>query len=170
MLGVLLASSLATALAQERVDVSKHRANHRSIHTEIRIDATPTQVWEVMTDFETYPEWSKVFVGLEGDFRDQGVVTVSFQLKKKLQTYEHVLNVVDGTSFSWSDPFAAGMRDHHVYRLEALPDGRTLFVQEDEAKGGATWLFGRTVTRFQEENYPLYNRALKAEVERRFAQ
>ncbi len=29
----------------------------KQIHTEIEIDATPEEVWGVLTDFGRYPEW-----------------------------------------------------------------------------------------------------------------
>lgn len=37
----------------------------RSITTDIEIDATPEQVWEVLTDFEAYGEWNPFITSIE---------------------------------------------------------------------------------------------------------
>ncbi|MEM7039980.1 MAG: hypothetical protein AAF570_23610 [Bacteroidota bacterium] len=82
--------------------------------------------------------------------------------------FEHVITVKEGQYFSWSDKFAMGMLDHHVYKVEAHGKDQTRFIQSDMCKGGMTWLMGGTVRKFHETHYPKYNRALKAEVEKRF--
>jgi len=165
-------SCLSWAQADESYLVTKHSAGHRSFHSEIVVAAPPEAVWSVLTDFDTYPDWSYQFTGMEGRFGDGERVTVQFERKPgvsdKVNRYDHVLTVVEGESFGWSDVFAAGMTDRHVYRVVPRDDGTTLFVQDDEASGGLTWLFGRTVSRFHQTHYPLFNRALKAEVERRY--
>lgn len=161
-----------SALTQSTLKLEKVKASHRTIYSDIIIDASPEQVWEVLTDFESYPEWSYLFRKLEGDFKDQGEVTVWFDRKPgkndKQMVMEHVLSVEEGASFSWSDVFAMGMKDHHVFKVEATNDGRTRFIQSDEAQGGMTWLAGGAVSKYESEHYPQFNQALKTEVEKRF--
>ena len=146
--------------------------NHKRYYSHIIIDATPEQVWSVLTDFNTYPEWSFLFTNLEGDFKNGGEVEVTFMQdpdkNDKSAKYKHILTVKEGEFFSWSDPFAAGMTDLHIYKVEPYGDKQTKFIQTDDCKGGLTWLLGRQVDKFHEKYYPRYNRALKMEVEKRF--
>lgn len=146
--------------------------NHKRYYSHIIIDATPEQVWKVLTDFESYPEWAVLFTKLEGDFRDGGAVEVTFMQdpdkNDKSNKYEHIIKVIDGELFSWSDPFMAGMVDYHVYKIEPYGNGQTKFIQTDDCKGGFSWLLSGQVDKFHEKYYPRYNRALKTEVERRY--
>ena len=38
----------------------------RTIDTGIDIAADPARVWEVLTDFEAYPEWNPFVIGIDG--------------------------------------------------------------------------------------------------------
>lgn len=146
--------------------------NHKQYYSHIIIDATPKQVWKVLTDFESYPKWSYLFTKLEGDFRNGGAIEVTFMRNPDKNNdsnkFKHTVTVKEGEFFSWSDPFMAGMVDYHVYKVEPFGEGKTKFIQTDDCKGGLTWLLGGMVDTFHEKHYPKYNKALKAEVERRF--
>src|SRR5690242_6190680 len=37
------------------------------LHTEVEIDASPDQVWKVLTDRSTYPDWNPFIVSSTGD-------------------------------------------------------------------------------------------------------
>ena len=153
----------------EKVKHEKVKSSHHTFYSEIIINATPSEVWAVLTDFDNYT-WSNALKELKGDFRDGGEVEIVYYTdyeKKKTQTYKHIINVIEGKEFSWSDPFEFGMSDHHIYRIEDAGNGKTKFIQIDECKGGATWMFGNMVSKHQLETYPKFNRLLKAEVEKR---
>ncbi len=158
--------------AQEKVEYTKEKLSHRKYYSEIIINAKPSEVWSVLTDFKSYTEWSYLFKKMEGDFHDRQEVTTYFEAKPgksdKLKAYRHIINIEKGKSFSWSDKFAMGMTDNHIFLVEAYGDNQTKFIQSDEVKGGMTWLFGGVVSKYHIKHYPLYNKALKKEVERRF--
>jgi len=157
-----------TSDACEGCRVEKISGRHRTLHTQITIDAPPEAVWAVLTDWERLPEWSGSLQGMTGDISDGGSVTVDFVSPSngKLLVMEHTLTYVEGQSFSWSDPFLAGIYDQHEYRLEPLPDGRTLFIQSDAVRGRAlARLLGGTITGLLFDAYQEFNLALKARVE-----
>ena len=49
----------------------------KELHTEIEIDASPEDVWRVLTDFDKYPEWNSFIKSASGE------ITVG----EKLQVY-----------------------------------------------------------------------------------
>ncbi len=71
----------------------------------------------------------------------------------------------DGREFGWSDPMVPGLVDRHLYRVEAMPDGRTRFVQSDELRGPLAPLLGWFFVAEMIATYPQFNRALKERVE-----
>ena len=42
----------------------------KTFHVEQFIEATPEEIWEVLMDTSTYPEWNPVFVQVEGVYAE----------------------------------------------------------------------------------------------------
>lgn len=154
----------------EKTGFAKLKWNHWISHTEILINARPEQVWKVMTDTASYPEWSEIMIKMDGKIVDQGKIDVLFKMgpNAKPQLFHNTLFVQEGVEFYWSQVQALGIKDRHCFRIEATGDGKTRFIQSDQVLGGLTWLIGKRAVDLQLSIYPLFNRALKAEVERRF--
>lgn len=139
------------------------------VHTEIDIDAPASTVWETLTDFEHY-EWSSSFKGLDRPVEQGAKVTATFHMMGKDQTIDHELIDVDpGVQWAWSDQFAAGMIDHHVYRVEPIDETKSRFIQRDRPHGGAAVVAGRLTARSFRKMYETFNSELKAEAERRYS-
>ena len=154
----------------EKVGSKKLKLSHWISHTEIIIDANPAQVWSVLTDTESYPNWNEIILKFEGKIVDKGKVDVLFKAgpKAKPQLFHNTLFVEDGVEFYWSQVQTMGIKDRHCFRVEAMENGKTRFIQSDQALGGLTWLIGIMAANIQMDVYPMFTRALKAEVERRF--
>ena len=58
-----------------------------------------------------------------------------------------------------------GRQDHHIFRIEELPDGRALFKQEDGLNGKKSNFLIRMVEAQIGKAYDKFNRELKARVE-----
>jgi hypothetical protein len=140
-----------------------------TIKTAIIINASPEQVWEVLTDFKKLDTWSTSFQGLEGDFCKDGEIEVAFKspfggltkMKKKLFQFE------EGRSFAWTGVFLLGMSDYHIHSVKELPNGQTEFSQEDGLQGGASFLLGKVLEKQMQKAYVQFNQELKNVVERK---
>lgn len=140
--------------------------SHRRITTAITIEAPPGAVWAVLTDWSALPEWSPSIQGVEGEVGDGKDVVVDYRFRGSVNKLDHRLIYREGEALGWSDPFLPGVRDNHLFRVEALPDGHTRFHQTDEVKGGLLsvlvgWLFAR----WFKESYVDFNQKLKERVE-----
>ncbi len=139
------------------------------VYSEIVIAATPEQVWAVLTDFETMPEWSDTFQGLAGDLSDGGEAVATFLVEGQAFPFPHVLSWEEGRSFGWSDPliFAPGIVDDHRYIVDRTDGVNTLFVQYDTLTGDDPDVPAVVLADQLVQAYAWFNQQLKAEVERR---
>lgn len=156
----------------ENLRVEKLSVSHRTIYTDILINATPEQVWSVLTDTASYKKWSAFLVDIQGEIRDGAKIITVFQTnpnKRKLTTIEHVISVYEGKEFYWAEKGPGGIKDNHHFKVEAVGAGKTRFIQSDEIMKGITWLAGGNLSKMYAEGYQAFNRNLKAEVSRRFA-
>ncbi len=158
---------------KESMKVAKLTASHRTIYTDIIIDATQEEVWSVLTDTASYKSWAAFLVDIQGEIKDGQKITAIFQTnpkKKKLTTIEHTISVSEGKEFFWAEKGPGGIKDNHHFQVESTGDGKTRFIQSDEIMKGMTWLLGGNLSKMYAEGYQAFNRSLKAEVEQRFKQ
>lgn len=137
-----------------------------NVKASIIIDASPSKVWNVLTNFENLKRWSSSFQGLKGNFDKNGDIEVTFKspfgesnMKKKLFHYE------EGKSFGWTGVFMLGMSDYHLYTLKELPNGKSEFIQTDGLSGGASFLLGKMFEKQMQKGYEVFNKELKKQVE-----
>ena len=149
------------------MSIEKKSGSDYLIHTEITINAPRQKVWEVLTDFDKMPEWSSSFQGVDGDFKEGGIIVSKYKMPfGKMAKVEHPLvTCVEGEEFSWSSDIGLGMIDHHIFRLESIYENTTKFVQTDEPHDGATRILGGVVSHMLENMYHKFNTELKERVE-----
>ena len=139
-------------------------------HTDIVIEATPEQVWEVLTDFEAMPTWSSSLQRIDGDLSDGAAVVVTFTIFEMTFELDHTLIYEAGEHYGWSDPVAGfdGITDHHLYVIEETDGTHTLFTQEDTYTGTSEAATAQDLAEMTAPVYSAFNRELEAEVEARF--
>lgn len=148
--------------------VTKHSNFQWNIHTEIIIDASKEKVWSILMDFDTMPQWSKTLQKIKGDLSTGSRTKVNYIFKEKLREINHTMvDFEEGTQFGWSDTLIPFAKDHHIYRVEALPDGKSKFIQEDEVKGLTAALVVNMLMNEMIETYPAFNEALKQMAEKK---
>ncbi|MFD3400259.1 SRPBCC family protein [Kribbella sp. NPDC058693] len=112
-----------------------------TLHTELDIDASPEQVWKVLTDRRAYPEWNPFIISSTGDLKVGDKITNVLRDTKGSETKftPTLLAVVPNEELRWVGkvPPGALFTGEHSYRLTALPGGRTHLVQEEKFTGAA---------------------------------
>jgi hypothetical protein len=140
-----------------------------SVFTQIEINATPEQVWSVLTDWKKLKEWSSSFVGISVDQMVKGerfMVYFKNPLNGKIIEFERMCTAYDeGSLFSWSGEFTAGVTDNHIHLLEPTENGTTLFKQEDGIHGKHSKLLNLLGRKHMKSMYEKFDRELKERVE-----
>ena len=157
-----------TSLQTETAYVDDISATHATVYTDIIIDASSIEVWEVLTDFGSMPNWSSTFKGLEGDIFDGGSATANFDFGMGPVMFPHTLIFEEGVRFGWSDPVLGvdGMFDNHFYTVEAISDCQTRFIQTDGFQGVNDNVTPVVLANQVMPVYQLFNQELKLEVEK----
>ena len=142
----------------------------RQVEAFEEIDAPPDVVWEVLLEFDTYPEWNPFVRAIEG------VSVEGEQLKIRLQPPEsrgvpfkpEVLVAEENRRLAWLGrllvPFA--FDGYHEFRLEPIDGGdRTRLLQRETFRGALVpaLLDEQRV----ERGFRLMNEAVRERAERR---
>lgn len=145
----------------------ENKANH--VFTQIEIQATPKQVWNVLTDWNKLKEWSSSFIGISVNKPVKGERFVSY-FKNSLTggniELEHICTEFEElVKFGWSGDIIGKVTDHHVYSLEPTQSGTTIFRQEDGLHGPHSKFFNLLAKHKMTAMYKKFNKELKIRVE-----
>lgn len=141
----------------------------KEISTEIIIQGSSADVWNVLTDFRSYPRWNPFIKEIRGDL----IVGSKLELKivtpkKKIRTYNPVVTVVTPDSeLRWyGRAFMPGILDgERIFKI-SNDAGQSVRFEHKEIFGGLGALIGgKFLVKdiFESENN--MNKALKLEVE-----
>lgn len=144
----------------------------RELSTEIEIDAPTEVVWDILTDFESYPAWNPFIRHARGEAREGARLEVTIQPPggRAITFRPRVLKASPRRSLRWLGTVVmSGLFDgEHRFTLDAAGDGRTRFRQAERFTGVLVPVLGWTLNRTL-EGFELMNRALKARAEQRHA-
>ena len=136
----------------------------RELQTVVEIDASPDQVWQVLTDFASWPDWNFADPGFSGELNEgaKAELTTAAPSGKTDQVKITLTSVVPKGQLSWESGMPLLFKARHMFRIEAQESGCTLYNDADF--GGLLVPFiGKQLP--TEEMFNETNRRLKARVE-----
>ena len=138
------------------------------IERTIEIEASAECVWEVLTEFEGYPEWNPFVVSVVGELTPGARLTVRLQPPggRAMTFRPTVLRAEPGRELRWLGRLGVrGLFDgEHHFTIHPLGPGRVRFVHGETFRGILVWLLGRTLGNTA-RGFEAMNRALKARAE-----
>ena len=115
------------------------------IFTEILIEAQPKKVWEILTDFENYPEWNSFVKSIEGNIKVGNTISVRIEPPNgNGLTFKPVVVAYDvQKELRWLGKFfIKGVFDgEHQFKLIDNKNGTTTFIQSETFTGILVSLF-----------------------------
>jgi hypothetical protein len=141
----------------------------KQLRTEIEIDATPERVWQILTDFDAYPDWNPFIT------RISGTANVGQRLTNRMQppggravTFRPtVLEADPGRRLRWlGHLLVPGIFDgEHSFTIQPLGERWVRLVQEEQFRGILVPLFVRSLDRHTLAGFQELNQALKRRAE-----
>jgi hypothetical protein len=137
--------------------------------TQVLIDATPEEVWEVLAALESYSEWNPAIVAASGDLRAGRRLKLRFEPRgSRGYTFRPELMVVDPPyELRWLGwPRLPLVFDtEHYFAIEALSSRTSRVDHGLLAYGLLAPLAARTIHRATKRHFEKMNEALKQRVE-----
>lgn len=111
----------------------------RELRTEIEFEATPQEVWDVLTDLPAYGEWNPFIRRIEGEPRTGAKLEVRMEPEgERAMTFRPtVLTVEPGREFRWlGHLLVPGVFDgEYRWSVEEIEPGRVRFTQSERFGG-----------------------------------
>ena len=123
------------------------RTHPYSIQTSADIEASPAEVWEVLTDYAAYPEWNPTQDGLDGATVAMSVANETL----RWETTTGLIGIFDG---------------ERTFSLEPLDGGGTRFTQSELFRGVVVPFAGESLKNETAPGFHAMNAALRERVER----
>ena len=139
------------------------------IHTEIDIDAPVERVWQVLTDFASFPQWNPFIRAIEGELcpGSRLKMTTQFFNSRQMNFRSRVLRVEPNRELRWLGHFLLPyiFDGEHIFLLEPIEPGRSRLVHDEIFSGLLVPLFSKRLNRETRQGFEDMNRALKARAE-----
>jgi hypothetical protein len=140
----------------------------KEIRKEIEINAAPERVWQILSDFEAFPDWNPFVVKVLGKPVKGETLAIEVQLpeSRKLEFTPVILKAEPRRELPWVGTMPLGMfRGEHFFIIEPVSENQVRFIHGEDFSGwlvGLIWrLFGKQI----EKGYLLMNEALKRRAE-----
>ena len=141
----------------------------KELRSDVTINASAERVWEVLTDFGSFPDWNPFMQ------RASGEVAVGEKLVVYLKppggmgmTFKpRVVKVDPNREFRWLGHLGmSGIFDgEHIFEIEPIGDASCHFVQREEFRGGLVPLMLAMIGKATERGFNEMNQALKKRAE-----
>lgn len=142
----------------------------KEIYTEILIDASAEKVWQILTDFEKFPEWNPFVINVSGQAKRGETLKIKVKIPERqmLNFKPSVLRAKQNAELRWVGtlPLKA-FRGEHFYKIESLSPTKIRFVHGEYFSGWLVGLIWALLGEKIEKGYVLMNRALKERAETR---
>jgi hypothetical protein len=141
----------------------------KDLRSEIEVEAPAERVWQVLTDFASFPQWNPFIRRASGEPKVGERLEVHIQPSggRSMTFRPQVLKAEAPRELRWLGRlFLSRLFDgEHIFTIEAIGPTRSRLVQREIFTGLLVPLFGRSLDRDTKRGFEEMNEALKARAE-----
>jgi hypothetical protein len=141
----------------------------KQLRTQITIDATPERVWQVLTDFDAYPQWNPFMTQVSGTPARGERLTIHMQPEggRAMTFRPTVREAVPQRQLRWlGHLLVPGIFDgEHSFTIEPQDGGGVRLVQQEDFRGVLVPLLAKSLDRRTLPAFERMNQALKQRAE-----
>ena len=168
----IIASLISVAASAAIVNPQSPNAVEKKeqIQESVVINATPQQVWAVLTDLESYKEWNPFIIEAKGKVVLGEKLAVSIKPQDKPWQFSPKVVVADSArEFTWLGKLwgiGGLVNGRHRFVIEDMGNGQVRLVQSESFKGILAWMM-KGMEADTRKGFQKMNEALKQRVEAR---
>ncbi|WP_436861781.1 SRPBCC family protein [Acinetobacter haemolyticus] len=141
---------------------------HKEINTEIIIHGSVEEVWNVLMDFDAYPEWNPFITRIEGNQEVGAKLKVMLQSPdgSSMKFEPKVIESKQFSVFAWKGKLLVGglFDGAHRFELVKVAENQTLLKHSEVFNGLLVMFVGKELKK-TEQNFYIMNESLKQRVE-----
>jgi len=140
------------------------------VPTQIDINASPARVWNVLTDFASYPEWNPFIVRIKGEPKEGTRLDVTFKLNEAAADvkFRTTVKVVEPErKFIWLGRLGIPkiMDGEHGFLIENGDGGKVVLIHYETFSGLLVPFIGKVLEKMITKLFDQINKALKKRAE-----
>jgi len=134
----------------------------------VEIDAPKNEVYAVLADLNSYPQWNPYHRTVEGDFMEGAELKIQVLRPdgKKIEVPPHMIRIVENEEITWGGGIKGIFYGIHSFRLQQKEGGKTI-LRHDEDFSGIAVGFADLPANVIAEGYQKMNFALKEFIEKK---
>ena len=140
------------------------------LHTEIEMQASKEQVWQMLTDFDSFPGWNPFIRHIKGEAKVGAKLEVTLQPSgARGMTFKPTILVVEPNHIlSWLGRLLLPrlFDGEHSFTIEVLDENRIRFTQSEKFTGILVPFLARSLDTDTKRGFTEMNQALKARAEK----
>lgn len=148
------------------------QSSKNEIYTEIIIDASKEEVWQVLMNFEEYQEWNPFIREIEGEAKvgEKIKAEIHPENSKPMTFKPKVLKAEKNEEFRWKGKlFICGLFDgEHYFKIEEMENGKVKFVHGEKFSGLFKGMILKKIKESTIKGFNDMNEALKERSELKF--
>ncbi|MGW2339346.1 SRPBCC family protein [Streptomyces sp. NPDC001661] len=158
-----LVAVLASLLALLAIYTGWTNARPYRLSTSIELEATPDEVWRVLTDLRAYDEWNPFIVSASGTVREDATLRLVMRDKTGDTTFTPTVLAADaGRELRWIGRIGPGLvfDGEHRFVIDQVGSDRVRVTQSERFSGVAVPFFRSTLESNTLPQFRALNRAL----------
>ncbi len=141
----------------------------KELRTEIEINAPAERVWQVLTDFASFPAWNPFIRKATGEIRPGARLEVTIQPSgaNGMTFRPTVLRAEPNRELRWLGRLLIpGLFDgEHIFTIEPVGENQVRFVQQEKFRGLLVPLMARSLDQDTRRGFQEMNQAIKERAE-----
>lgn len=111
----------------------------KHIKTKILINVSSEKIWQILMDFDNYPNWNPFIKYIQKSKSDSSKLEIEIQPPNgnKMRFKPIIIDQIQNKKFSWKGKLLlSGLFDgEHIFELIANSDGSTTFIHSEKFSG-----------------------------------
>lgn len=142
----------------------------KELKTEIEIISSPEKVWQILTDFENYPDWNPFIKKIEGDLKEGNQISVFIEPpgSKGMMFKPQLKKLEPNKELRWLGRLIIPklFDGEHIFKIQQLDETTVKFIHKENFGGLLAPLIWKKLNTETRKGFEMMNIALKERVEK----